>query len=225
MTCACSSEYGTLRHCNESFLYMYNKIPARCVSKHHRFKLGGIVHNWKRRWFMMTDKTISYSADETTQDIIETIPLSQVLRRHSSAVKTGRKYLQAISEKKSARLDVTSFRHTPFTIVLADPLLRSSRFCQYSYPHASILTLSFRISFAYTEKTPGIASAGGNRHRRLVVPRKHFLCHHARSALCLFGGQPQGEGRVDATDRRVPRFVVIVMAANVYLMFVIPFYS
>ncbi len=52
-----------------------------------RFKLGGIVHNWKRRWFMMTDKTISYSADDTTQDIIETIPLSQVPH-------PGRKYMQ-----------------------------------------------------------------------------------------------------------------------------------
>ena len=43
-----------------------------------RFKLGGIVHHWKRRWILMTDRSISYSANDATQDIHETIPLGQI---------------------------------------------------------------------------------------------------------------------------------------------------
>ncbi len=59
------------------------------------------MHNWKRRWFMMTDKTISYSADETTQDIIETIPLSQVLHATLSLF---------CSAKRRTRLESYHFR-------------------------------------------------------------------------------------------------------------------
>ena len=38
------------------------------------------MKNWKRRYFILSDKTLSYSANDSTQEIIETIPLNQVSR-------------------------------------------------------------------------------------------------------------------------------------------------